>query len=160
MNRQPILCACGLVMVMSLAVGLQTVRSQQTTQKTAAKAAEANPADPTIVKELVGDWTNELGSTLTIKSIDTETGAIRGCYRTKPGAGTQGEDYTLIGWINHARGDDNQNHVTVVSFSVRWGKIGSVAAWNGYYAQVSDTPTIVGQWLLSRSNSSFEWDHI
>jgi hypothetical protein len=48
-----------------------------------------------------------------------------------------------------------------VSLSVRWGKVGSVTAWNGYYyTPAGKQPVIVGQWLLARPNTMFEWDHV
>ena len=117
-----------------------------------------NPVDPVIIKELVGDWKNELKSTLSIKSIDPKTGLISGSYKSPSGTGGQG--FPLIGWVNTAPPKAKGDHVVVVSFSVRWGKIGSVTAWNGYYRLVGGKATIVGQWNLSRPNSDFSWDHI
>lgn len=117
-----------------------------------------NPVDPTLIRELVGDWQNDLKSTLSIKSIDPATGRLDGTYRSP--SGTPGQAFPVVGWINTKPAEAEKDNVIVVSFSARWGKIGSVTAWNGYYRLVGTVPRIVGQWNLSRANSDFEWDHI
>jgi hypothetical protein len=123
--------------------------------------ADPNPVDPKIIEKLEGTWQNELESKMVITKIDKDTGAISGTYQTKKDSGTQGEEYPLSGWVNTSATDPElKNHVIVVSFSVRWGKHGSVTAWNGYYSPKEKDPTIIGQWLLSRTNSNQEWDHI
>jgi hypothetical protein len=166
MLRRTSLIICSAFALVVMAVAVHSSRSQAQNNQQApgvgartAKAADPNPVDPTIINELVGTWKNELNSELTIRAVDKTTGAVSGSYRTVAQNGTSGDDYPLSGWVNHAPAN-NQNHVVVISFSVRWGQIGSVTTWNGYYATVNNSPTIVGQWLLSRSNSSFEWDHI
>jgi hypothetical protein len=115
-----------------------------------------NPVDPVITNALQGEWTNELGSILKIAAIDAGSGLISGSYKSPSGGGWT--EFPLIGWVNtKPPSDTNQNHVVVVSFSVRWGQIGSVTAWNGYY---NSNASIVGQWLLSRPNTGFIWDHV
>ncbi len=126
--------------------------------------AQPNPVDPAIIAELKGDWKNALNSTLRIKSIDPSSGAIDGSYISPQG--TNGTEYPLHGWVNTKAPDStSQFPVVVISWSVRWGTIGSVTAWNGFYAALpkdgtSKTPTIVGQWLLSRPDGNYEWDHV
>ena len=113
-----------------------------------------NPLDPVIVKELIGTWTNQLASSLVIDGIDANTGSISGSYISP--SGTSGIKFPLIGWVNTSPADaDQPDHVVIVSFSVRWGAIGSVTSWNGYYR----ANAIVGQWLLASPNSKFSWDH-
>ena len=131
-----------------------------TAQETAAATGDItkNPVDPIIIKELVGDWKNELNSTLSIKRIDPNSGLITGSYASP--SGTPGQAFPLTGWVNTAPATTKGDHVVVVSFSVRWGKIGSVTAWNGFYRLQSNTPTIIGQWHLARPNTDFPWDHI
>jgi hypothetical protein len=130
-------------------------------KKVAAKTITPGPIDPAVIAALIGDWKNQLGSTLKIMSIDANTGQLTGKYKSP--SGTSGDEFSAIGWINTATPVTGGNNVVVVSFSVRWANAtvnyGSVTAWNGYYAAGSN-PKIVGQWLLSRANSSFEWDHI
>ena len=113
--------------------------------------------DRGVITQMVSTWKNQLGSTLTITGIDPGTGAMTGNY-TSP-SGTGGNPYPLVGWVNTAPIDPKApSNVTVVSFSVNWGALGSVTAWNGYYDP--KTSIIVGQWLLSRANSQYIWDHI
>ncbi|HTS17713.1 MAG TPA: avidin/streptavidin family protein [Verrucomicrobiae bacterium] len=123
-----------------------------------AQAAATNPVDPAIITQLTGTWTNQLRSTLTITKIDPTTGQISGNYTTPSAGSTQ---YPLIGWVNTQPPSTNHpDNAVVISFSVRWGDIGSVAAWNGIYTTNNKQSTITGQWLLSRPNSDFSWDHV
>lgn len=122
-----------------------------------AAAAAAVAIEPSILKELKSVWQNQLGSTLEIRQVDPATGQISGTYKSP--SGTAGTEFPMIGWVNYSAPADKKDNVIVVSFSVRWGQYGSVTAWNGFYKLLDGKPTIVGQWLLVRSNSDFSWDH-
>lgn len=140
---------------------ITVAQAQQPTLTPSKPTASPTPTqiDPGIINELKGEWKNELGSTLKIVSIDAITGLITGDYKSP--SGTPGTAFPLTGWVNTAPpNSDAPHHVVVVSFSVRWGAIGSVTTWNGYYHSAAGKATIVGQWLLSRPNSQFIWDHI
>jgi len=113
-------------------------------------------AKPTC-SNLIGDWTNELGSTLNIQSVGAG-GEILGTY-TSP-SGTGGTPVALTGWANSLLPIPGQDHVGVVSFSVSWGAYGSVTSWSGGCSVKNAVPTIRTIWNLVRSNSSFDWDHI
>jgi hypothetical protein len=128
-------------------------------RKMVAQPSPNNPLDPTVTTNLVGSWTNDLKSVLTIVAVDAQSGAITGNYRLNPASGLPPDVvFPLQGWVNTKAPDKNHpNHVTVVSFSVRFGTVGSVTAWNGYY---DGSQSILGQWLLSRPNSDYDWDHI
>src|SRR5688572_1815839 len=74
-----------------------------------------NPVDPTIIKELVGEWANDMQppSTFTIKSIDPATGKLEGTYKSGSGAGAQA--FPTIGWVNTAPPEtDKPDHVIVI----------------------------------------------
>ena len=133
----------------------QKVNFSTETKKVTKPSSTTSNAPPHI---LVGDWLNSLGSTLTITSVNAVTGKITGTYVSPSGR------FPLIGWINSLPRQQGKNNVLVVSFSVRWknraANFGSVTAWNGYYTIKKGKHTIVGQWLLSRAVSSFQWDHI
>src|SRR5687767_13141657 len=73
-------------------------RSPTTGTTTNAGDLIANPVDPGIISDLTGEWENELGSTLIIRSVDAATGAISGAYRSP--SGTPGSDFPLSGWVN------------------------------------------------------------
>ena len=120
-----------------------------------------NELDPSVEAKLVGSWKNQLGSTLKITKINVKTGEISGSY-TSP-SGTTGEWFPLIGWVNERPAKDTSvHHAISVSFSVRWGQYGSITSWNGVYyiPKKTNVPTIIGDWLLSRSNADFEWGHV
>jgi hypothetical protein len=161
-KRNRMLLPYAIILMSGLAAITALAQTTDTDHAADAVVADPNPVDPTIIRELVGKWMNQLESKLIIKKIDQQTGQITGTYQTKAGAGTQGQIFPMIGWVNSAPVDPkNPDHVIVVSFSVRWGKVGSVTAWNGYYyTPAGKQPVIVGQWLLTRPNTMFEWDHI
>lgn len=109
---------------------------------------------------LVGEWKNELPkpSTLSIKSVDPGTGAIAGSYFSPLGAGQQA--FPLVGWVNTLPPRGGKDNVVVISYTVRWGQIGSITAWNGWFRADGKQPVIVGQWLLSRPVTDYPWDHL
>jgi len=108
-------------------------------------------------KGLVGDWVNELGSTLKITNIDLSSGQISGSYKSS--SGTSGKSFPLIGWANYQIPQPGSDNAVVVCFSVYWAQHGSVTTWNGTYHPNNPSPKIKAQWLLVRSNSKFVWDH-
>jgi hypothetical protein len=121
--------------------------------------ANPNPVDPAVIAKLTGTWTNQMESTLTISNIDPASGQITGNYVSSTGASPTA--FPLLGWVNTSAPNTNHvDHAVVVSFSVRWGTFGSVTAWNGTYTTHDKQPEIVGQWLLSRPNTDFAWDHV
>ena len=124
------------------------------------KAENEKQAIPeNIIKLLKGKWKNDLGSTLQIDSIDKKTGMIRGSYISPSGGGHK--SFPLIGWVNTKKPDPKlKSNVVVLSFSVRWGSIGTITTWNGYQTISNNKPKIVMQWLRSVPNSNFIWDHV
>ena len=123
-----------------------------------AKDANTNKAFATVTKGLVGEWVNELGSTLKITNIDSSSGRISGIYKSS--SGTSGKSFPLIGWVNYQIPQPAADNAVVVCFSVHWGRYGSVTTWNGIYHPEKQNPMIKTQWLLVRSNSKFVWDHM
>ncbi len=107
---------------------------------------------------LVGDWKNQLGSTLSIPGADFSTGKLTGTY-TSP-SGTSGQKYSLAGWVNQAAPASAPNVVPVLAFSVQWGNYGSITSWTGYCEVRNSVPTIVTVWNLAQPASKFRWDHI
>jgi Avidin family len=119
--------------------------------------APASAAAPTCTS-MVGSWKNQLGSTLTIKSINSTTGAVAGSYKSP--SGTSGKTYPLVGWVNSAKPAPKADNVSVISLTVRWSDYGSITAWTGTCSAVNGTPTITTLWHLVSANSSFTWDHV
>lgn len=123
-----------------------------------AEDTNTNNTFTTVTKGLVGEWVNELGSTLKITNIDSSSGKISGIYKSS--SGTSGKSFPLIGWVNYQIPQPDSDNAVVVCFSVHWGKHGSVTTWNGTYHIEKQNPMIKSQWLLVRSNSKFVWDHM
>lgn len=115
-------------------------------------AAKPDCANP------IGSWENQLGSTLTINSVDPNTGLVTGTYQSP--SGTTGEQFPLIGWTNKAPVQPGKDNATLVSFSVRWGSYGSITSWSGLCREENGLATIQALWHLARSNSQYVWDHV
>ena len=112
---------------------------------TTAKASCANP---------VGLWVNQMGSKLKIKAVDATTGAVSGEYQTKTGAGGW---FPLNGWVNSLPPNSAKDNAKIISFSVRWGSVGSITSWSGFCRGTAEFRTV---WNLGRPITDFEWDHI
>ncbi len=148
-----------LVLGMLLLVALP---SAATAQVTRGRPIAATPP-PAVCGNLVGQWRNELGSTLTIASVQATSGAIAGTYSSPSGAGPTA--FPLVGWMNSRSatpsvGQQTPNVVVPVAFSVRWGQMGSITSWTGYCEDANGSARIRVLWHLSRPVSDFAWDHI
>jgi len=108
---------------------------------------------------LVGDWENEIGSILRIKSVDSVTGKMDGEYATATGA-PMGTFFPLHGWINSVPADPKKDNRLAITFAVRWGQYGSSTSWTGTCYGASSGPRISTVWQLARPVSDFTWDHI
>ena len=113
--------------------------------KQIAKATCTNP---------IGQWKNQMGSTLNLKTVDTTTGALSGEYQTATGASGA---FPLTGWVNELPADANHDNARIISFVVRWNGLGSITAWTGTCRGTDQLNTV---WQLGRANSGFEWDHV
>ncbi|KTF39451.1 avidin/streptavidin family protein [Xanthomonas translucens] len=106
----------------------------------------------------VGDWGNQLGSTLRITAVQP-SGQLSGTY-TSP-SGTTGSAYPLIGWFtNPVAGSTASSNLPAITFSVQWGSYGSMTAWVGTCDPSSGVPTITTVWHLARTSSQYSWDHL
>jgi hypothetical protein len=106
----------------------------------------------------VGAWVNQLKSTLTVASASPTTGALAGTYRSP--SGTPGQSFPMIGWTNQTPAVPGRDNVILLTFTVRWGEIGSITAWSGVCREENGVPTLTALWHLARSNSQFPWDHV
>ena len=76
-------------------------------------------------------WTNELGSVMTIDSVDS-TGFVTGSYVTAAGCG-QGVQKPLVGWYNGG----------AFTFTVDWQECDSLTVWSGNLDSTGQTiPTL------------------
>lgn len=105
-------------------------------------------------KQLVGTWTNDLGSALIIESI-TSHGEIIGKYASS--TGVDGKIFPLDGWVNSSKDFPDEKNI---SFSVRWEGYGSITSWTGYCSEKLEGPEIKTIWNLVRSGKEFEWERI
>ena len=109
-------------------------------------------------QSLKGQWINKQGSILTFNKIDDSVGSLSGSYISS--SGTEGNNYPLIGWFNRSEIVKGKDNVTAMSFSVRWGRHGSITSWTGTCSIKNGNPSISAIWNLVRSNSDHTWDHM
>ena len=108
-------------------------------------------ADHVEVKNLVGTWTNELKTVLTITSVEAKSGGFAGSYRLAySGAGGA---VRLTGWAN-TKGMDpkDANLVKSMTFSAHWGAHGAVRTWKGFYTVIEGEDVILGRWVVPRED--------
>jgi hypothetical protein len=109
--------------------------------------------------KLIGNWTNQDETkgpaTISITSVDSATGALKGKY-TPPSGPAAGKEFDIVGWVSSAPPAANRDNVVVVSFSVSLTNYGSIATWTGFFKENK----IIAASSNVRSNSGYEWDHI
>jgi hypothetical protein len=86
-----------------------------------------------------GKWRNDLHSEMDL-SVDG-AGAVTGVYRTGVGSPSPTEEFDLVGF---ASGD-------LLSFTVNFGKYGSLTSWAGQHTIVGGAERIKTMWLLARN---------
>lgn len=91
-----------------------------------------------------GSWKNELGSSMSL-TVDAD-GSVTGQYRTAVGAPGNEEEFPLLGF---ASGD-------LLSFTVNFGKYGSLTSWVGQHTDASGIETIRTLWHLAREVANAE----
>jgi hypothetical protein len=99
-----------------------------------------------------GAWLNTIGSTMTIKNYNTSSGSIDGIYETPS---LPGQIFPLVGWVNELPAVVGKSNTVAISFSVRWGKVGSITSWTCTCAN----NTIRAPWHLVSPVTQFSWDH-
>ncbi|WP_064118310.1 avidin/streptavidin family protein [Pseudomonas fluorescens] len=87
-----------------------------------------------------GKWRNELHSEMELR-VDAATGKVIGTYRTGVGTPNPTEDFDLVGF---AAGD-------LLSFTVNFGKYGSLTSWSGQHTSSGVKDIIKTMWLLAEN---------
>lgn len=105
----------------------------------------------------VGMWSNQLGSTMIITSVDNVTRLVTGCYCSP--SGTASEWFRLTGFVNSQPFLEGQNNANLISWVVQWGKFGSLTTWSGLCHEIPGSPSIDALWHLTRSNADQTWSH-
>lgn len=93
-----------------------------------------------VAEDSTQDYLNQAGSAMTLQISDK--GEITGSYRTAIGCGV-GLERPLVGWKNGK----------AITFTVNFGKCGSLTSWVGHIQKNGDIVTI---WTLARGGES--WD--
>jgi hypothetical protein len=85
-----------------------------------------------------GTWKNELTSDMTVQIAGER---VTGKYRTGVGEPGPTEEFDLVGFVS---GDQ-------ISFTVNFGKYGSLASWVGQLTTEGGSEVIKTIWLLSKN---------
>lgn len=95
---------------------------------------------------ILGTWYNQRGSILDILKISSN-GLVEGYYLSP--VGTNGEKFPLNGVINCPPPLSKRNHDIVISFTVKWGKYGSITSWVGFFEKTDEVIYINTKWHLA-----------
>ncbi len=94
--------------------------------------------DSTSCPNFEGTWKNQLSSDMTLTVVD---GKVTGKYRTGVGAPTPAEEFELVGFTTCDQ----------ISFTVNFGKYGSLTSWVGQHTTDGGKEVIKTMWLLSEN---------
>lgn len=105
----------------------------------------AGPAAAQSSLPVPSEWTNKLGSVMTLRTIEPD-GRLSGSYVTAVGCG-RGVTRPLTGWFNGG----------AITFTVDWQECDSLTAWSGNLDQSGQT--ILTLWHLAQSGPP-QWNSI
>jgi hypothetical protein len=100
---------------------------------------ETDKAGPPPTVDFNGKWRNQLQSDMEL-TVD-EAGYVTGIYRTGVGNPTPAEEFDLVAF---ASGD-------LLSFTVNFGKYGSLTSWVGQHTVEGGAERIKTMWLLAKN---------
>jgi len=124
-------------------------------------SSRTNAQDNSPQTQIIGKWTQHYkgmeleGATMTITSVDSVTGQLKGKWFPPSGA-AGGKAFDVIGWISSAPPRDKLDNVITISFSVSLTAYGSITSYTGYFRDNK----ITASWFNIKPNSTYEWDHI
>ncbi|MEM0991988.1 MAG: avidin/streptavidin family protein [Bacteroidota bacterium] len=130
-------------------------------------AIELDAQDLAQPSDLIGTWHNQKDqedpSQLVITSYDSTTATISG-YFLSP-SGTEGGSFPLTGLVNRrsltaAEQKEEKHQALSVSFSVFWKDYGSITSWTGICFEKAGQLQLNTNWMLVRSVTDYEWDHV
>jgi len=124
-------------------------------------SSRTNAQDNSLQTQIIGKWIQHYkgmeleGATMTITSVDSVTGQLKGKWFPPSGA-AGGKAFDVIGWISSAPPRDKLDNVITISFSVSLTAYGSITSYTGYFKDNK----ITASWFNIKPNSTYEWDHI
>lgn len=89
--------------------------------------------------DISGAWKNQFKSSM--KIVVDDSGQISGTYKTGKGAPSEEEEFPIVGFVS---GD-------LVSFTVNFGKYGSLTSWAGQLTIEDGKEVIKTSWLLAKN---------
>ena len=107
-------------------------------EKILAEATRTDDDDRSSPSAISGRWRSRLGSTMEL-TVDSAH-RIEGTFHTAVGSLDPTRPYPVVGF---AEGD-------AISFSVDFGRHGSVAAWAGFHVEDDNGERLITHWHLTR----------
>lgn len=86
-----------------------------------------------------GVWVNELGSKMILTV--TPSGTISGTYQTTVGSPGSAEEFDIVGFVSS----------DLISFTVNFGKYGSLTSWCGQHTEIATGAVIKTVWILAKN---------
>lgn len=146
------------IQISLLAVAIGIALSVLISPRSVAEQAKADADKKT--SSFLGLWVSGRGSTLEIESINSQSGELRGWFRSATGTDDNPEARPVVGFVNFAeKFPGAASYGLPISLTVSWGPYGSISSWTGLILKTDSRTTIETQWLHARGSTQFEWDH-
>jgi hypothetical protein len=113
-------------------------------------------AQQPICSNPVGDWQDKVHNKLTVQTIDSATGELKGIYQ--PAGVSDAQAARLTGWLSVTPASAGGSDFTGIAFSASVDQ--KVVSWTGYCRTVSGVPTITALAQTVQPNSGAPDDPI
>jgi hypothetical protein len=124
-------------------------------------SAVALPASARDCSDIAGQWTTNLGATVSFDRIDASTGMFTGRYIS---ASMPDRAFPLIGFVNaDGREEDKErerHYAPAVSFAVSFAEFGGITSWNGICVMNGELPQIETEDLIIAPMADYDWSHV
>ncbi|WP_020399167.1 avidin/streptavidin family protein [Kordiimonas gwangyangensis] len=121
----------------------------------------ALPAAARDCSNMTGQWTTNLGATVSFDRVDAKTGMITGRYFS---ASMPDRAFPLTGFVNaNGREEDTdreRHYAPAVSFAVSFEEFGGITSWTGICLMNGDLPQIETEDLIIAPMADYDWSHV
>ncbi|WP_262691809.1 avidin/streptavidin family protein [Kordiimonas aestuarii] len=108
--------------------------------------------------DLHGEWTTNLGATVSFDNIDRESGQITGRYFPKS---LPERSFPLTGFVNsNGRETGDRHYAVAVTFAVSFAEFGGITSWSGICRMEAEAPVIDTEDLIIAPMADYVWSHV
>ena len=138
-----------------------TLNIRATTAAIALCLGLALPASARDCTNLSGQWTTNMGATVSLDRVDAESGMITGRYFP---ASMPDRAFPLTGFVNangrEEGGERERHYAPAISFAVSFGEFGGITSWNGICLMNDGVPQIETEDLIIAPMADYDWSHV